>query len=145
LPAKGTDTMARVLIVDDDKGFRSILSEYLGSQGYECSLAANAEQAKERLCEHHYDMVLSDLHMPGASGLDLLRYVSSSHPLTRFILMTGACDRRIRTECLIMGACECLDKPFRLAELHESMTRALESKVHLFPTAIAGCTSAHAI
>ena len=137
--------MARILIVDDDKGFRSILSEYLGSHGYECALAANAEQAQELLSQHRYDLVLSDLHMDGASGLDLLQHVSSNHPLTRFILMTGTCDRRVRTEGLIMGLWECLDKPFRLAELLESMTTALESKVHRFPSAIAHGTAAHAI
>jgi CheY-like chemotaxis protein len=133
LPAEGMGTMVRILIVDDDEGFRSILSEYLGGHGYECYTAADVEQARGHLEELHYDLVLSDFHIPGESGLDLLRYVSCLHPSTRFILISGTGERRIWTEARTMGAWECFDKPLRLAELLDSMSRALQPEVNHFP------------
>ena len=109
--------MARILIVDDDEDLLLLMGEYLESVGLEYDLAVSAEQARNRLKRSRYDMVVSDFNMPGESGLDLLRYVSSMYPETPFVLMTGCYDLRIKRESMRMGAHAYIQKPFYLNEL----------------------------
>lgn len=109
--------MARILIVDDDEDILRLIGEYLESAGLEHDLAVGAEQARNRLKYSRYDMVVSDFNMPGESGLDLLRYVSSKYPETPFVLMTGYDDLRIKRESIRMGARAYIKKPFYMNEL----------------------------
>ena len=121
---EGMDMISKVLIIDDDEGFLSILGEYLGSLGFDCTLAANSAQARKHLAGVRYAVVLSDLNMPGESGLDLLRHVSAQYPDTPFILMTASCDGRIERESRKRGAYACIGKPFRLRELLDEIKKA---------------------
>jgi DNA-binding NtrC family response regulator len=113
--------MARILIVDDDENLVHLMGEYLESVGLEHDLAVSAEQARNRLKRSGYDVVVSDLNMPGESGLDLLSHVSSMYPETRFILMTGCDDLRIKRESMRMGADAYFEKPFYLNELWQTI------------------------
>jgi DNA-binding NtrC family response regulator len=97
------------------------MGEYLESVGLEHDLAVSAEQARNRLKRSGYDVVVSDLNMPGESGLDLLSHVSSMYPETRFILMTGCDDLRIKRESMRMGADAYFEKPFYLNELWQTI------------------------
>lgn len=119
--------MAKVLIVDDDKKLLSLVGEYLESLGFESGLANDAEQARNHLRHSRYDMVISDLNMPGESGLDLLRYVSSRYPEMPFVLMTGCEDTRIRRESLRMGADAYIRKPFFLSDLLQTVTSMVQA------------------
>ncbi len=109
--------MYRILVVDDDEDLLFIIGEYLGSHGMECHLAHSAAQARKRLSRCEYDLVLSDLQMPGESGLDLYRSVSFRHPGLAFILMSGNQDPRVRREAMSMGICNFVEKPFELSYL----------------------------
>jgi DNA-binding NtrC family response regulator len=109
--------MARILIVDDDEDILYLMGEYLKSVGLEHDQAVSAEQARNLLKHSGYDMIVSDFNMPGESGLDLLRYVSSMYPGTPFVLMTGFDDLRIKRESMSMGAYAYIQKPFYLYEL----------------------------
>jgi DNA-binding NtrC family response regulator len=109
--------MGKVLLVDDDYDFLFIVGEYLESFGIDFDLTLSVPQARKRLSHHKYDMVISDLNMPGESGLDLFRYVSSRHPQLPFILMSGNLDPRLRREAIAMGICDFVEKPFHLSEL----------------------------
>jgi len=111
----------RILIVDDDADFLRLMGEYLESAGIEYDPALSAEQARNRLKGSGYDMVVSDLNMPGESGLDLLRYVSSMYPETPFVLMTGCYDLRIKRESMRMGAHAYIQKPFYMNELSQTI------------------------
>ena len=113
--------MARILIVDDDEGLLHLMGEYLESVGLEHDLAVSAEQARNRLKRSRYDMVVSDFNMPGESGLDLLRYVSSKYPETPFVLMTGYDDLRIKRESIRMGVHAYIQKPFYMNELAQTI------------------------
>jgi DNA-binding NtrC family response regulator len=114
--------MGRVLIVDDDYDLLFIIGEYLESYGIHFDLARSAAHARKRLNHREYDLVISDLNMPGESGLDLFRYVSSRHPGVPFILMSGNRDPRMRREAAAMGICEFVEKPFHLAQLKSLIT-----------------------
>jgi DNA-binding NtrC family response regulator len=113
--------MARILIVDDDEDLLLLMGEYLESVGLEHDRAVSAEQARNRLKRSGYDMVVSDCNMPGESGLDLLRYVSSMYPEIPFVLMTGFYDLRIKRESMRMGAHAYIQKPFYLNELSQTL------------------------
>jgi DNA-binding NtrC family response regulator len=114
--------MRRVLIVDDDDELLFIIGEYLGSSGIEFHLAMSAAQARKRLNHCEYDMVISDLQMPGESGLDLYRSVSFRYPELPFILMSGNLDPRLRREAISMGICNFVEKPFELSDLKRIIT-----------------------
>jgi putative two-component system response regulator len=109
--------MGKVLLVDDDYDFLFIVGEYLESHGIDFDLALSVPQARKRLSHQEYDLVVSDLNMPGESGLDLFRHVSSRHPHLPFILMSGNLDPRLRREAIAMGICDFVEKPFHLSEL----------------------------
>jgi DNA-binding NtrC family response regulator len=80
-------------------------------------VAQSASLARKQLSHFEYDLVISDLNMPGESGLDLFRYVSSRHPALPFILMSGNRDPRLRREAIGMGICDFVEKPFHLSQL----------------------------
>lgn len=109
--------MNRVLVVDDDEDLLFIIGEYLSSNGIEFHQAKSAAQARKRLNYCDYDLVLSDLHMPGESGLDLYRSVALRRPGLPFILMSGNLDPRLRREALSMGVRHFVEKPFSLSDL----------------------------
>ncbi len=114
-------TIARILIVDDDEDFLSLIGVYLESVGLEYDLAFSAEQARNCLKRYAYDVVVSDFKMPGESGLDLFRHVSSLYPETPFILITGCDDLRIKRESMRMGVHTYIQKPFYLDELRQTI------------------------
>ena len=108
-------TIARILIVDDDEDFLSLIGVYLESVGLEYDLAFSAEQARNCLKRYAYDVVVSDFKMPGESGLDLFRHVSSLYPETPFVLITGCDDLRIKRESMRMGV-HCIHSKTILSE-----------------------------
>ena len=104
------------------KDLLHLMGEYLEPAGLEHDLAVGAEQARNRLKCFGYDMVVSDFNMPGESGLDLLRYVSSMYPETPFVLMTGYDDLRIKRESMRMGVRAYIQKPFYMNELAQTIS-----------------------
>jgi DNA-binding NtrC family response regulator len=114
--------MNKVLLVDDDEDLLFLIGEYLEAFGIKFDLAESATQARKRLKYSEYDLVVSDLNMPGESGFDLFRSVSSRYPGLPFILMSGNRDPRLRREAMSMGICEFLDKPFLLSDLKRIIT-----------------------
>jgi len=110
--------MFNILVVDDDVCLSLILSEYLEAAGYCCTLAENVAQARKHLLRSAFDLVVSDVNMPGESGFDLLGHVTSRYVDTTFLLMSAMDDASNKQRALQMGACGYLVKPFRLGELH---------------------------
>jgi DNA-binding response OmpR family regulator len=118
--------MLNILLVDDDSCLTFILSENLQASGHRCVSAENVEQARFHLRQAAYDLVISDVNMPGESGFDLLNYVTSRHPDTAFLLMSAMDDPRDRRRALQMGATGYLGKPFRIAELNTRINAVAE-------------------
>ena len=116
----------RVLIVDDEPEFRDLLVEALESMGYQVEGAESAETALTKIQDRHYSIVFTDLNMPGGlSGLELLREIQTLDPKTFCILMTGYATTEAAIQALKRGAYDFIQKPFKLAELEASLTRAL--------------------
>lgn len=130
--------MRKVLVVDDDEGLLFILGEYLESCGFQFELANSPEKARNRLRDGNFDVVISDLEMPGESGLDLFRYISAKYPPMPFILITANPDSRIKRTALNMGVYAYMEKPFRLAELRRLINDSIQPCIGVQVSALAG-------
>ncbi|MBD0371574.1 MAG: response regulator [Pyrinomonadaceae bacterium] len=117
--------MAAILIVDDDEAIRDMLYD-LFEENHRCHLAETAEQAISYLETEHYDVILTDISMPGLSGLELLGYVRQSQPDTPVIVITGIHDQEHAQGLVNLGAFHFLLKPFRLEAVEASVEQALE-------------------
>ena len=116
----------RVLIVDDEQDFRTLLVEALESMGYAVEGAESAEAALERVREKHFAVIFTDLNMPGGqSGLELLKAIQDFDAKAFTILMTGYATTEAAVQALKRGAYDFIQKPFKLAELEASLVRAL--------------------
>jgi len=116
----------RILIVDDEADFRSLLVEALDSMGYCVEGAESAEAALVLIRQRHFALIFTDLNMPGGrSGLELLHAIHEEDPKAFTILMTGFATTESAIQALKRGAYDFIQKPFKLAELEASLSRAL--------------------
>lgn len=117
--------MAAILVVDDDETIRDMLYD-LFEEEHRCHLAETAERALSYLETDHYDVILTDISMPGLSGLELLGHVRQSQPTTPVIVITGIHDQEHAQGLLKLGAFHFLLKPFRLEDVEASVEKAIE-------------------
>ena len=107
----------RILIVDDDPGQRSLLDSFLRGQGFETVTASSGERALETLRAEKFDMMISDVRMPGLSGLETLRRARQEHATLPVLLVTAYTDIREAVGAMRDGAVNYLGKPIDLDEL----------------------------
>ncbi len=119
-----TSETPRILIVDDDPGQRSLLNSFLRSQGFETALADSGERALEMLRTGKFAMMISDVRMPGLSGLETLRRAREEHATLPVLLVTAFTDIRDAVAAMRDGAVNYLAKPIDLDELLASVRRA---------------------
>jgi two-component system response regulator PilR (NtrC family) len=122
--------MARVLVVDDDDTIRDTLYELLSEQ-FVCQTAETAEKALARLEADSYDVVLTDISMPGLSGLELLGHIRQRFPDTPVIIISGISDQEHAKGLIKLGAFDFLLKPFSLEVVERSVQRAIEYRRRL--------------
>ncbi len=119
--------MMRLLIVDDDSDHRLILRNMFEANGYGCDEAEDGGEALSKLRADKVDIVLTDLHMPGMNGLELInqmgRLASLQH--TPAILMSSQSREDMPYEAHKTGACAVISKPYDLHELLEEVSRAI--------------------
>jgi DNA-binding NtrC family response regulator len=119
---------ARALVVDDDRAVRNVLQVNLSKAGMVVELAETATAALAALHERAFDVVITDVRMPGASGLDLLAAVRKSWPDTQVVVMTGFGSVRDAVSAIKAGATDYLIKPIAREELLVIVERALEQR-----------------
>lgn len=117
----------RILIVDDDDSVRDVISVLLTEEGYHCACASSADDALKEM-PNGYQLVISDMKMPGHDGLWLLDRVRKDHEDTSVILLTGFGDTEAAVECLRRGAVDYLLKPPRVTDLVRAIERALAKR-----------------
>lgn len=117
----------RVLVVDDKENILKLFEKILG-EAYELSIAADGSEAIAQLRAATFDVVVSDIRMPGADGFDVLKAAKARSPDTEVILMTayGSIERAV--EAMKLGAYDYLPKPFDPDEVGLVVARALERK-----------------
>jgi two-component system response regulator PilR (NtrC family) len=122
--------MAKVLVVDDDETIRDTLHELL-SEEYLCQTAETAEKAFAKLEADSYDVVLTDISMPGLSGLELLGHIRQKFPNTVVIMISGIGDEDHAQGLIKLGAFDFLLKPFTLEVVEKSVKKAVDYGRHL--------------
>ena len=122
--SKGPGETPRILIVDAAPGQRSLLNSFLQSQGFETVVADSGTRALETLRSSHFDMMISDVRMPGLSGLETLRRARQEHATLPVLLVTAYADIRDAVIAMRDGAVNYLAKPIDLDELLSSVQQA---------------------
>ncbi|MGH7593180.1 MAG: response regulator, partial [Gemmatimonadales bacterium] len=118
-----------VLVVDDDVRVREILVRLLTAQGYRVTEAGGTDAALELLQrDGEVPLVMSDLHMPGRDGLELLREVRVRYPDTAVVMLTGDGDVASAVDCLKIGARDYLSKPVQVREVRARIDKALAER-----------------
>jgi len=114
-----------ILIVDDDPGQRSLLRSFLQGQGLTVTVAASAREALDLLAASRPDMLISDVRMPGMTGLELLEQVAERYPGLPVLLVTAYADIHDAVGAMRSGAVDYLEKPIDLDELLAAVRRGL--------------------
>jgi diguanylate cyclase (GGDEF)-like protein len=115
---------AHILIIDDDQQIRSLLKELLADE-YECAEVASAEEALSVLSTLNFDLVISDIQMPGISGLDLVPSILERTPETVVVMISGQQSIESAIEAMRVGAFDYITKPLDLRHVKLAVRRAL--------------------
>ena len=122
--------MSTLLIVDDDTNIREVLQE-LFSNTHECHTADRAEQALAYLELETYDVVITDIAMPGLGGEELLRQMQQKSPATPVIVISGVAGKENTKKLIDMGAFAFFTKPYELEDLEATVVRAIAHRESL--------------
>ncbi len=126
--AQGRPAATRVLAVDDEPAACKLLSLILAPPAFRCTTAATAEEALVALQREPFDAVISDLQMPGLSGMELLMEVRHQHPHMAFLVTTGVDDVDVGVKAMRSGADDYLVKPLHESAVVASLENALQKR-----------------
>lgn len=118
----------RILVVDDEKVIREFLRDFLSDQGYETDLATDGKEALDKIKRSNYDLVITDIKMPNADGIEVLRKVKRKNSNTGVIIITGYPSLETEKECKKFGAAGYLVKPFQISQIKLLVELNLKSK-----------------
>ena len=109
--------MLSILIVEDDITFSLMLTTWLGKKGFVVRSSSSVSDAKRRLGEEAFDLVISDLRLPDSDGIDLLKWLKSTHPSLPLIMMTCYAEIQTAVQAMKLGAADYIPKPLNPDEL----------------------------
>ena len=115
--------MLTLLVVDDDPAWRDALKEWLEREGFRAVMLARADWVVQAVELHHPDVVVLDVNLPGASGLDVLGAIERRWPGLPVVIMTAFGGPGVGAEARRLGAAGYLEKPFRMGTLVEEIRR----------------------
>jgi len=118
----------RVLVLDDEPAVCALLSERLTMEGYACKTCSSGEEALTVMQRESFDLVISDIRMPGMSGMEFLAEAHQRHPRLAYVMVTAEDDLRVAIQAMKQGAADYLVKPIQLDALLGSVQRALDVK-----------------
>jgi len=118
----------KILIVDDERSMRDVLSIMLKRAGYGVTVASDGEEAIAHIDRELFDLVITDLKMPKAGGLDVLRAVKESAPESVVLIITAFASAESAVEAMKLGAYDYLTKPFQVDEVQLIVRNALEKR-----------------
>ena len=134
--ADGTER-PRILVVDDEQSVRELLAKTLTMSDYDVDTAGDGPAALDRLRTADYDLLITDLKMPGMDGLSVIREARRLRPEVAVVIITGYSTEASAIEAINLGVAGYLTKPFRLPRILAATARALHETI---PTAETGAT-----
>jgi signal transduction histidine kinase/DNA-binding response OmpR family regulator len=120
---------ARILVVDDEDQVVQIFQDLLTQQGYEVVSSGNGDDAIQKVTTGQFDLVLTDINLPGVDGLEVVRAAKAADKDTCVILITGYASTTTAIDALRQGAYDYITKPFDLWETAKAIERGLESRI----------------
>ena len=117
-----------ILVVDDEEMIRDLLSSALSQEGYRCLTAADVDGAFAILGDHRVDLVITDIMMPGRSGVDLLRDLKRVNSDIGVLMITGLSDMNTAMECIHLGANDYITKPFSISRVVLTVKNLIEKQ-----------------
>ena len=116
------------MVLDDELAVCALLSERLTMEGYACKTCSTGEEALAVMQREPFDLVVSDIRMPGMTGMEFLAEAHQRHPRSAYVMVTAEDDLRVAIQAMKQGAADYLVKPIQLDALLASAERALEMK-----------------
>ena len=126
-----SDPAQRVLVVDDEEPIRKLIASLLGARGYRIATAGSGREALEKLALEPFDLVVSDINMPGLDGIALLTEISGNYPDVGVLMLTGCEDVTTAVGAMKGGALDYVLKPFQPDDLIAAVERALDKRREL--------------
>lgn len=137
-PTPEAADQGRLLVVDDEVEIREMLRRHFRFLGYQVETANDGKEALEKLNQSRFDLVITDLMMPGMDGMELLREMRSQFPMVRSVVITGHVRMNNLLAAIRYGAENCVFKPLSdLSELEETVQESVrrlrrwQTKLHL--------------
>ncbi len=121
--------MHRILIVDDEREIQNILTRFFKKKDFEVLTALSGSEALAILAKEKVDAVLLDIHMPGMSGLEVLREVRATRPELPIAMITGETDEEVAKKTLEEGAFDYITKPFNFDYLERTLSIKLAARL----------------
>ena len=123
------NTIERIMVVDDEKGICQNVEKILSKNNYEVICALSATEALERMKTESFDLMISDIVMPGMNGLELLKQVKTEWPKTRALMMTAYASTDTALKAIRLGALDYVSKPFTPDELRTVVQKAMNGEL----------------
>jgi len=118
----------KILVVDDKEQMREVLRKFLAAENYAVATAENAAEALKKFDETRFDVVLSDIKMPGMDGTELLAEILKKAPRTIVILMTAFGSIEAAVAAIKLGAADYVSKPFQMDDVLFRISRVLKER-----------------
>lgn len=118
----------KILVVDDEEGARELFNTILTDEGYEVALAVDGEEALNRMKGDAYDLVVTDIKMPGMDGLQLLQELRKVGSTADVIMVTAYGEVESYLKAMSLGAAEYINKPIRIKELKRIVHKVLTER-----------------
>jgi len=107
----------KALIIEDDEGMRSLLEDFFKEEGFEVDSVSNGSEAFRILVRDAFDLIITDIRMPGLTGLDILPGIKRLHPEAPIIVITAFGSEEVHRKAMKRGATAYLEKPLHFSEL----------------------------
>jgi len=120
--------MVRIMIIEDDEEMRSLLKDFFEEEGFETDSVSNGVDALRMFSEDHFDLVITDIRMPGLTGLDILPRIRRLKPETPIIVMTAYGSEDVRRRAFERGATTYLEKPIQMSKLRTVIREMVSRK-----------------
>ncbi len=119
---------SKILVVDDSQELTEVIHEYMETCGFTVETTTESQDALRLIAANGYDVIISDIHMPGMDGLELMGLIKNRHPDLPVVLITGYSISEARKIAMEKGADAFVAKPFHMKEILDVVTDILNRK-----------------